>query len=84
MDLYSKYCFVESSLKRGIVGGLILERETEEEKGVRIANELAIAEEKALNKEFLEEAINFVETAKCPDLNDDINKQLLFSNQFGT
>ena len=68
----------------GIVGGLILERETEEEKAARIANELAIAEEKALNKELLEEAINFVETGKCPDLKDDINRQLLFSNQFGT
>ena len=37
----------------GIVGGLILERETEEEKAARTANELAIAEEKALNKELL-------------------------------
>ena len=43
-----------------------------------------LKEEKALNKELLEEAINFVETGKCPDLKDDINRQLLFSNQFGT
>ena len=67
-----------------IVGGLILERETEEEKAITIANELAIAEEKKLKKQLLEVAINFVETGKCPDLKDDINRQLLFSNQFGT
>ena len=63
---------------------LILFKDMEKEKAARIANELAIAEEKALNRELLEEAINFVETGKCPDIKDDINRQLLFSNQFGT
>ena len=67
----------------GLVGGLILERETEEEKAARIANELAIAEEKALNKELLEEAINFVETGKCPDIKDDPYRELLFIDKFG-
>mgnify|MGYP001166882061 CR=1 FL=1 len=73
----------------GIVGAplsiapiFLIPTETEVEKAARIANELAVAEEKALKKELLEEALNFVKTGKCPDLKDDINRQLFFINEF--
>ncbi len=56
---------------------------TEEEKAQRIADKVAIAEERALIKELIEEGINFAETGKCPDIKDDPYRELLFIDKFG-
>ena len=62
-----------------LFAGLIFEREEE----IRVKEyNLSKVKELALRKSLLEEGINFIEKGECFNFNEDVEKQILFSDEF--